>query len=481
MLKRIITLICIFALLITLGGGVISSALTVHASEEKQYSNVLDDLQKDPTFDAATFPDKPDDVSVQLIQIAESEDGQLFLYVYQPSNDTIDLKCTSVSISVGFSSNGQGLSPQIYDLILVSTEGVFDKYVVNGFSLPDEAERYYNIVQILREFNAAVDPESDKTEYKDTVCKSYAVGQQWCAYTLNDKLVYEMNTFSTVELDIVLSSTIKVDGGVQFAGIFGLDTDVESHYVAFKCEKYNIKHIYNATIFCKTREYQQNGYLWGLWEGDRKYPDGEAFTEKYIKLSDKEPPVIVEAPGLASKEYTFCRIMSAENFKKNVADSGADYIAEDLENLSEDCWVFSYFESELILSDSGAAGGMPGALYTYYGTEAEGYILQIEFMDISGNVYDLGVVSDGFKSTGTSAENGGTDLEELKKDFEYILSIVLIILCAIPVIMVLIMLFPFFKSLGKLMWQGIKCGFVFVVSILTYPFRVIWYLFSGKK
>ena len=166
-----------------MGGGIFSSALTVSAaSEEKQYSNVLDDLQKDPTFDAATFPANPEDVSVQLIQIAESEDKQLFLYVYQPADSKIELQCKAVSISVGFSSNGQGLSPQLYDLILVSTEGVFDKYLVNGFSLPDEAERYYNIVQILREFNAAVDPESDKTEYKDTVCKSYAVGQQWCAY-----------------------------------------------------------------------------------------------------------------------------------------------------------------------------------------------------------------------------------------------------------------------------------------------------------
>ena len=93
MLKRILTLICIFALIITMGGEVILSALTVSAaSEEKQYSNVLDDLKKDSTFDVATYPDDPEDVSVKLIQIAESEDGQLFLYVYQPSNDTIDLK-----------------------------------------------------------------------------------------------------------------------------------------------------------------------------------------------------------------------------------------------------------------------------------------------------------------------------------------------------------------------------------------------------
>ena len=475
MLKRILTIIVLFALIITMSGGVISSALTVRA-EELTYSNVLDDLQKDPTFDAAAYLDKPDDVSVQLIQIAESEDGQLFLYVYQPANDTIDLKCTSVSISVGFSSNGQGLSPQLYDLILVSTEGVFDKYLVNGFSLPDEAERYYNIVQILREFNAAVDPESDKTEYKDTVCKGYSVGQQWCAYTLNDKLVYEMNTFSTVELEIKMSSTIKVDGGAQFGNLFGYGESVESHFIVFNCEQYQIKHIYDATLHCKSRLYSQTSYVWGLWEGDRSYPNGEDYSEEYIKLSDKEPPVIVEAPGLASKEYTFNRIMTVAEFKENLQNEDVSYDEDAVSQLKDNQWVFSYSETMLEVL------GEPGDLSKVYnGTEAVATILQIHFIDVSGNTYDLGVVSDTVKSTGTLGVGGGTDLEELKKDFEYILSIVMIILCAIPVIMVLIMLFPFFKSLGKLIWQGIKCGFVFVVSILTYPFRVIWYLFSGKK
>ena len=480
MQKRILTIIVLFALIITMSGGVISSALTVRA-EELTYSNVLDDLENDPTFDAATYPAKPDDVSVQLIQIAESEDGQLFLYVYQPANDTIDLKCTSVSISVGFSSNGQGLDPKLYDLILVSTEGVFDKYLVNGFSLPGQAERYYNIVSLYREFNAAVDPESDKTEYKDTVCKSYAVGQQWCAYTLNDKIIYEMNTFSTVELEITMSSVVKVNGGIQFGGLFGYSESVESHFIVFNCEQYQIKHIYDSTIFCKSREYQQNGYLWGLWEGDRKYPDGEAFSEEYIKLSDKELPIIVEAPGLASKEYTFNRIMTVAEFKENLQNEGVSYDEDAVSQLKDDQWVFSYLETPFVNLDYSTEGAAPGGIiYKFSGTEAVATILQIHFMDVNGNTYDLGVVSDTVKSTGTLGEGGGVDLEELKKDFEDILSIVMFLLCAIPVIIVIIMLFPFFKSLGKLMWQGIKWGFALTISILTYPFRVIWYWIFGK-
>lgn len=464
-----------------MSGGVIASALTVNASEEKTYSNVLDDLKKDSRFDAAAYPDKPDDVSVQLIQIAESEDGQLFMYVYQPADSKIDLKCISVSISVGFSSNGQGLDPKLYDLILLSSEGVFDKYLVNGFELPDAKERYYNIVSLYREFNAAVDPESDKTEYKDIVCKSYSVGQQWCAYTVNNARVYEMNTFKTVDLEIKLSSTIKVNGGIQFGNLFGYDESVESHYVAFKSNDYNIKHIYDATVFCRTREYEQKSYLWGWWEGDRTYPNGESFAEEYIKLSDKEAPIVVEAPGLWSKEYSFNRIMSAKDFKQNVIDSGAEYLVDDLANLSDDCWVFSYYETDLQKFDWNSDPTSPDIVYEYKGTEVEGYILQIKFMDISGDVYDLGVVADGFKSTGTSAENGGTDLEELKKDLNDILTIILGILGSIPFIIAFVFFWPFIKEFAKLIWFGVKCGFKFIVSFLTYPLRLLYWGIFGKK
>ena len=485
MKKRILIKIISFALiLITLSGGVIASALTVSAasteSGEKQYSNVLDDLQKDSRFDAATYPDKTDDPSVQLIQIAESEDGQLFLYVYQPANSKIDLQCKAVSISVGFSSNGQGLDPKLYDLILVSTEGVFDKYVVNGFALPDAAERYYNIVQILREFNSAVDPEGDKTTYKEIVCKSYAVGQQWCAYKVNNALVYEMNTFNTAKLEIEASATIFVEGGVRFGNIFGLNFDVESHFVIFKPTDYDVRYIYDATVFCKYRAYEQNGYLWGLWEGDRVYPNGDTYSEQYIKLSDKEEPVLVDGQGLWSNEYSFDRIMTLSEFKTNLDNQGISYDKEEVSRLSDDYWVFSYYETPLI-TDTGTAGGVTGAFQKYIGVEVEGYVLQIHFMDTSGNVYDLGVVSDGFRSSGSLGEAGGVDFKKMFDDIEKIIAIITLILVGIPVVIFFIFFAPVIKSFFKAVGLGILWFFELVFLILTFPFRLIWYLLFRKK
>ena len=173
--------------------------------------------------------------------------------------------------------------------------------------------------------------------------------------------------------------------------------------------------------------------------------------------------------------FQFAVFFVALYFKENLQNEGVSYDEDAVSQLKDNQWVFSYSETMLEVL------GEPGDLSKVYnGTEAVATILQIHFMDVSGNTYDLGVVSDTVKSTGTLGVGGGTDLEELKKDFEDILSIVMIILCAIPVIIVLIMLFPFFKSLGKLMWQGIKWGFVLTISILTYPFRVIWYWIFGK-
>ena len=470
-MKKIISIILSFIFLFSL-----LSTVPVMAASEKTYSNVLDDLEKDSTFDASVYPDNAEDVSVKLIQIAESEDGQLFLYVYQPADSQIDLECVSVSISVGFSANGAGLDPKLYDLILVSAEGVFDKYLVNGFALPDEAERYYNIVSLYREFNSVVDPEGDKTEYKDTACKAYAVGQQWCAYTLNDRRVYEMNTFETVNLDIKLSSTIFIEGGFDFSGI-GLDYDAESHFVVFECTQFDIEHIYNATVLSRSRKYKQNAYAWGLWEGARSYPDGEGYIEQYNYLSDKEDPVISKAPGLWAKEYSFNRIMSVSEFKENLKDDGVEYDEEAIENLNENQWVFSYLETELTTFIPGSTTGVPGIIIEYTGYEAEGYILQVEFMDTSGNVYDLGVVSDGFKSTGTFGEGGGIDVEAMMEDLQKILGVFLLVAGLILIVNVCQIVFPVLKGAFTVFAIGIKG----ICLILTYPFRLVWRLIFGKK
>ena len=68
------------------------------AFAEASYSDVLDDLSKDESFSTTNYPFDSDDYSLSLIQIAESEDGELFVYVYQPSGKVKVSRCRRAQI-----------------------------------------------------------------------------------------------------------------------------------------------------------------------------------------------------------------------------------------------------------------------------------------------------------------------------------------------------------------------------------------------
>lgn len=457
-MKKIISIIISFIFIFC-----VLATVPVMAASEKTYSNVLDDLEKDETFDTSVYPDNAEDVSVKLIQIAESEDDQLFLYVYQPADSQIDLECVSVSISVGFSANGEGLEPKLYDLILVSTEGVFDKYLVNGFALPDEAERYYNIVSLYREFNSVVDPESDKTEYKDTVCKAYAVGQQWCAYTLNDRRVYEMNTFKTLEIEPTLASNLEFKNGITWGNAAGFIERCHSHYYAFNCDEYIIKKIFDADLSYTKEELSKYSSLTG-----NKVTSNGKFTETITLTSTDK--MSFEGEGLNAKSFSWNRIMPASEFLKVVEENDIALTDEYRSILENSQWVFSYLETSLsyVLMD--------GASLTTYTEISDINLLRLHFQDVTGKFYDLGVVSDTINSTGTSGVGGGTDFEgwfdEMTELFEKLFAVVFIVLLLAG----LAYLFPVLKSI----FEGLIYIFKFIWQIVTLPFRLIMRLLSGK-
>ena len=116
------------------------------------YTDVMTDLQKDENFNPDDYPAKADDYSLQVIQIAESSNRELFVYVYQPSDSTMDFTALSMNMFNGYSENGKDFHPLSYDLTLLSTNGVFDKYLVENYVVSSEMERWYNIVSIFRFF-----------------------------------------------------------------------------------------------------------------------------------------------------------------------------------------------------------------------------------------------------------------------------------------------------------------------------------------
>ena len=57
---------------------------TAYAESGATYSGVLDDLQKDGSFDESFYPVVAADYSLKMIQIAESVNGELFLGISFP-------------------------------------------------------------------------------------------------------------------------------------------------------------------------------------------------------------------------------------------------------------------------------------------------------------------------------------------------------------------------------------------------------------
>ena len=118
------------------------------------------DLTKDESFNVEDYPAIANDYSLQVIQIAESVNGELFVYVYQPSDATKDLTATTIRMS---QSIGENAKWRDYDLTLLSTEGVLDKYRVEGITILSDVVRYYDIAAIHRAFDENAHPQGAGT------------------------------------------------------------------------------------------------------------------------------------------------------------------------------------------------------------------------------------------------------------------------------------------------------------------------------
>ena len=146
---------------------------TVYA--ESGYSGVLDDLQKDDSFDESHYPAIADDYSLKIIQIAESVDGELFLYVYQPSGQAKNLIASSINISTTINDE---ISYRNYKVRLLNSSGVFYKYIVQDFAVLSEPARYYAISSIYRPFDESIDEQADDGNTITEV--NYPVNKQYC-------------------------------------------------------------------------------------------------------------------------------------------------------------------------------------------------------------------------------------------------------------------------------------------------------------
>ena len=457
MKKCTVIIVTLFTLL--LGVFSVLFPTTLQASADTTvYTDVLDDLEKDSTFNLQDYPAIADDYSLQVIQVAESTTGELLLYVYQPSNGTLAKDLQASYINLAIDPAGSEFSP--YTLSLLDTTSTFSKYKVNDFTVCTDTYRYYTISAIFRPWISGIDENPPVGTTIEHV--SYPVGVSWRAYYYNNVLTYESKYIETIEIVNKFCGTLRYDTGFSVFPFATIDS-CDSHFVAFSTAR-KIDKLLNAEVFYLSQDYEKiETYSGGFWYTSEK--KGEIIDDKKPLSSDTS----VSVDGIFGDTYSWCRIQSVEAFRKE------NLTEEMIANLSDKQWVLRFLETDYTVS--------MGALRHEFKSTivSEVRILKLRFIT-DNKVYELGAVDNAMSSDGIP--DGGMSVSDQVKDkidelWEKILQLVGIVFVVFVVIKVVMWLGgAVLKKILGWIWELFKFVIKWAFRIAFFP---LWLLFGGRK
>ena len=416
---------------------------TVIRAETVEYSGVLEDLQKDANFDASAYPSVADDYSMQVIQIAESVNDTLILYVYQPSAYTKKLVASSVRLS----QTRESADCDDYDLTLLDSEGIFQKYRVEGVTVSESSVRSYFIVCLHRPFDKNIDekPTDDNT----IVAKAVPIEQIWTATTTESGVTYKAEySEDTIAVTAEHFGYISYDKGQFF-----YSSKVDSHYLAFSTNK-PIDAIKEARISYEGICHNENSAI------NKK--DDEAISGTVV-LNEGQVFQINNF-NFFSDEYTYTRIQTASAFLKCEGDEKLE--ESTIKAVSGKQWVLRFLETERSYNAYDPYINIYSRL-----TAVTLFRLKYEYR---GQIYDVGVVSDiahgddKADGTGNSAKDWGEWFEKIMMMLGFIILLVFLWPLIIPLLSLFFsMLWTAAKTLLRCAWKLLTLP----IRIITKPFR----------
>lgn len=364
-------LCAVFMVLCLLGGG----SSVAYAADT--YSDVLTDLTADPAFDISAYPDKSDDNTLSVIQIAESVGGELFIYVYQPSKTLV---ASSINISTAINDNLKYIN---YDLVLLNSSGVFYKYKVENLTVKTDIVRYYDISNIYRPWVEGLDPETGNDNTVEEVPNT--VGQLWTAVTLDGEVSYGMTETETIVVTDKYVGFVRYMDGLDWLGAIG---QTDSHFVAFSTDK-DIDRLMEADVYYIARScrFTIHGTTTKTEYGDP--------VEKYVYLT-ADDSASNPGGGIFGNKYTWKRIQSVGDFI-----ASEDLTDDTVSQLAGKDWVLRFAETPVEI-DSGMLTGT----WTDSTEVTQVTILRLKF-ETDGVVYNLGVIDN--KQSGDNIPDNNYD------------------------------------------------------------------------
>ena len=437
--------------------------ITVSAAATTAYTTVLEDLTKDSSFNVNNYPANTSDMSVKLIQIAEGEGGELFVYVYQPADSVKDLKATHINMSTHHYED-ETQNYKLYSLTWVNSYGTLDKYVVNDFKVSSDLYRYYNIATIYRAFDESIDTNNAGSD-DITGYKGFSVAKCIAAYKYNNTLKYDAKDISVVDVEI------KSVGIVRYSEGYILKQEYcDSHFVAFRVNNYDVKDIFDATITYTICDYSYSVGA-GL-SGTPNISNTQTITAditEYQKGSNT-------AGGLLGYKYEWPRIQTLSEFNAMLEDHTNEKIVFDEGSLANAQFVFNFLETDYSVS----TGMGTSSFFSKRVTDVA--ILRLHFATDT-EVFNLGAVSDIVSDDGNPDFNvsTGDNVKNFIEDMDAYLGDFLMFLLLIILVVIILVFIIYLKPLGKIIYNGFTDIIDLILSVITLPFKFIASLFSSKR
>ena len=423
-------------------------AQSVKLDSYNAYSNVFDDLKKDTSFNSDNYITDVDNYTIEVLQIAESSNGELFIYTYQPSGASENIVATSINISRTIYEN---LHYENYSLVLLNSYNVFYKYKVENFDVLEDLIRYYDISSIMRNFIDGIDKASGNDNTISEI--GIAVAKRFTACTVDGNVSYTNTETEVVTITDKFNTTLRYTDGYWLA----IWDKTDRHIVSFSTD-WNIEKLYEVDISFVTKDYTITEVsilpfdLLNL-QVAKTYSNEQNHN---LKINSSQH-TSNNANGLLGFKHSWNRIEKSSDFIANNNDLSETTI----NNVKSKDWVLSFYETEWKKYDH-------IAVPTYWGVEvSDVMILRLKF-ETNGVVYNLGVVDTKQTSSGVLGNLQDT------QSFTGLIRIVLVMLLLVLVIVVLSPLLP---AVFNVLFAIIKFIFKLVINIISLPFN----LFKKRK
>lgn len=431
------------------------------------FSDVVEDLKKDETFNIENYAVNENDNSLQVITIAESNEKELFVYVYQPSGEYKNLVATSMFLSTA----SRGLEYRNYTLTQLNSRGVFYKYRVNNFVVSNDSERHYEITSIYRKFDETID---EKLNNDNTISEiEYKVAKHWFFRTTTNGTEISCQDIETITI------TSKYVGFARYGDLSGATYAVakDRHFVAFTTDK-RIDKLMEADVYFVSQDVSLNYLdLTDYWENDPRLSFSE-FGEKvdefsYLKHTNKVDITAQNGYWWGNKNFSYSwdEISKVDDFIASVNyeqtfDMGifdvhtkSEMTEDGYNNLRDKEWVLSFATTDYITDPRLTAG-----LDVYYTIVGEVSILRLAF-ETDGYYYNLGVIDN--KQTGVNSPvNTITTTYEFADWFKTIMGVLLLIV-------LLVVLAPILPIIFTILFAIVKLLIKIIIWVITVPFRLI--------